>query len=112
MKWILAVGAALAALSFTPAVAQSLSGARTEVVSYVVRYNDLDLTKATDLRKLDRRIALAINEACGTASDADPTGKNDIRRCRVDTRINLAAERARAIALSAKSGLAAAARER
>ena len=35
-------------------------------------------------RQLDQRLAIAAREVCGTASDADLEGKNEVRQCRDD----------------------------
>ena len=35
-------------------------------------------------RELDQRLAAAAREVCGSASDVDLAGKNDVRQCRVD----------------------------
>jgi UrcA family protein len=108
MKRTLAFAAFAAASCFTPALAQETEGDRRHVVSFA----DLDLSRQADVRRLDRRIAIAVADACGAASDADPAGKNDVRRCRVETTARLTAERERAIALRGRRDLVVAARER
>jgi UrcA family protein len=108
MKRTLAFAAIAAASSFTPASARDAVDDRVQVVSFA----DLDLSRQSDVRTLDRRIALAVAEVCGTGSDVDPAGKNDIRRCRVETTALLTAERERAIALNGRSRIVVAARER
>ena len=74
--------AALAATLFVaPAMAQQPAGDyRTHVVSYA----DLDLGTAKGVTTLDRRIRTAVREVCGTASDFDLEGKNNVRACRAD----------------------------
>ena len=49
-----------------------------------VQTSDLDLSSASGTRVLHQRLALAAREVCGTASDADVAGKNDVRKCRDD----------------------------
>lgn len=66
--------------------------------SRIVSYADLDLSRAGDVRKLDGRIGRAIAEVCGTASEADLEGRNDVRRCRALVRESLTAERNQALA--------------
>ena len=58
----------------------------------LVRTADLDLASGRDQARLDRRLAHAAREVCGTASDADVAGGNDVRRCIGET---LAAAKAR-----------------
>ena len=101
--------AAIAAASLcTPALAQEAPGERTQVVSFA----DLDLSSQADVHKLDRRIAIAVADVCGVTSDADPAGKNDVRRCRVETAARLTAERERAIASRGRTDIVVAARTR
>ena len=50
-----------------------------------ISYADLDLGSPQGTAKLDRRIRSAVQTACGTASDADLAGKNDVRHCRAST---------------------------
>jgi UrcA family protein len=88
------------ALGATPAAAQSApAGART----LVVHYADLDLGTKAGLAKLDSRIRVAVRTACGTASDVDVAGKNDVQQCRTDTLANAAAQRDQAVALADRS---------
>ncbi|MEO8547315.1 MAG: UrcA family protein [Sphingomicrobium sp.] len=51
----------------------------------LVRTADLDLGSSDGQRKLDQRLANAAREVCGTASDVDIEGKNDVRKCRDET---------------------------
>ena len=71
---------ALLAIAATPALAEPPAA-----VTSVVRTVDLDLASRDGQRQLDRRIAQAVMEVCGTASDADLAGKNEVRRCRDET---------------------------
>lgn len=72
-----------ASLYAVPAFAQD--SAPQPERSRVVSFADLDLSSESGQSKLDRRIRAAANEVCGTASDADLEGKNDVRQCRTDT---------------------------
>ncbi|WP_432767959.1 MAG: UrcA family protein [Sphingopyxis sp.] len=75
--------AALAAASFgQPASAQT---APTNP-SVTVAHKDLDLATAAGAKALDRRIWRAVVDVCGTAPDYDIEGKNEVRKCRRDTR--------------------------
>ena len=51
----------------------------------LVRTGDLDLGSSAGRSRLEHRLAIAAREVCGTASDADVAGKNDVRRCRDET---------------------------
>ena len=66
-----------AALKGVPALAEP-----APVAVSVVTTADLDLTSAAGQRQLQVRLAHAAREVCGTASDADLKGKNDVRKCR------------------------------
>ena len=91
--------AALAATFGQPAFAQTASAPRTAVV----QHSDLDLRTGSGAKALDRRIARAVAEVCGTASDFDLSGKNDVRECRRDTR-EIATIKANAVVASAARG--------
>ncbi len=66
-----------AVIKVAPALAQ-------DVNVRIVRTADLDLGSAKDRQALERRLSAAAREVCGTASDADLEGKNQVRRCRDD----------------------------
>jgi UrcA family protein len=94
MKILLSFAALAAALAGGPAVAQTHAAPAT----VTVRYADLDLASAAGRRTLDRRIGLAVRDACGTASDVDLHGRNIVAACRTETRAAAAAQRAAAFA--------------
>jgi len=48
----------------------------------VVQTADLDLNSPSGQRRLEARLAQAAREVCGTASNADLAGTNDVRACR------------------------------
>ena len=50
----------------------------------IVHTGDLDLSSKAGRNALDRRLVIAAFEVCGTASDADLAGKNEVRACRTD----------------------------
>jgi UrcA family protein len=50
----------------------------------IVHTSDLDLSTAAGRAALNHRLVTAAHEVCGTASDADLAGKNDVRSCRAD----------------------------
>jgi UrcA family protein len=81
MKILLPLVTFAAAIAAGPALAAPAPSA-----PQVVHYADLDLSGAAGRRELDRRIGIAVREACGSASDADLHGRNLVQRCRVETR--------------------------
>lgn len=95
---------ALLAFAATPAMAEPIT------ITSTVQTADLDLASAQGQRALDRRLALAVKEVCGTASDVDIAGKNEVRRCRVDTLSALSAERSQRIARASGEPIEVAAR--
>ena len=98
MTRIFALAALTAASLSAPAMAQDAPDQRAQVVSYA----DLDLSSEAGRRALDRRIHVAVKEVCGTASDADVAGKNQVRRCLVDTHAQLSSVRGKALELAAR----------
>ncbi len=72
-----------AAIKAAPAIAQGPAGTETNISR--VQTGDLDLGSEAGRRKLEQRLARAAREVCGTASDVDVVGKNDVRKCRADT---------------------------
>ncbi len=99
MKTLLSLTLMLSAFAATPALAQTSPSAVNRVV---VSTADLDLSERSGQRALDRRIAIAIVQACGETSNIDPAGKNDIRRCRADTSAQVAANRDRLVELASQ----------
>ena len=68
-----------AAIKAVPALAETNS---PDVAVSVVHTADLDLTSDAGKRQLDKRLTNAAREVCGTASDFDLEGKNEVRECR------------------------------
>lgn len=87
----------MSAVTLSPAMAAEPTSAIA-----VVRTADLDLGNARDVRTLDRRLSIAIVEACGEASNVDLAGRNAVRSCRVDARAKVDAERDRLVQLAAR----------
>jgi len=102
MKILLSIAAAAAAFGAAPAPARDPAPAPVEV--QVVRYADLDLATSEGRSALDRRLALAVRDVCGSASDADLHGKNVVRQCLAQT--------ARAVSERREAALASAAADR
>ena len=95
-----------AAIKAAPAIAQQPGGAGPNISR--VQTADLDLKSEAGQRKLELRLARAAREVCGTASDVDVVGKNEVRKCRVETLAKareqgetLAAARSEVIAVTA-----------
>lgn len=97
--------AILLAATAAPALAEA-----PVIATSTVQTADLDLSNAQGQRALDRRLAQAVKEVCGTASDVDVAGKNDVRRCRVDTLASLSDERDQRIAAASAQPIKVAAR--
>lgn len=97
--------ATLFAFTATPALAEAPA-----LVQSTVQTADLDLSTARGQRTLDQRLSQAVKEVCGSASDADIEGKNDVRRCRVETLAQLAGERDQRIARASGEPIEVAAR--
>ena len=93
------------AIKAAPALAQTTSAQGEVAISYV-QTADLDLRSDAGRRQLDRRLALAARDVCGTASDADLEGKNAVRNCVDDVLAKARGESAQLIA-SANRGLIA-----
>ena len=87
---IISAVATAAVIRAAPALAEPASA---EVNVSFVHTADLDLSTAGGQRQLDRRLAQAAREVCGTASDVDLEGKNEIRRCRDQVLAKAKAER-------------------
>jgi UrcA family protein len=89
----------LSAFAAAPALAQTAPSAENRIV---VRTADLDLSQTAGQLALDHRIAIAVVEACGETSPADPAGRNEILRCRAETSAQVAANRDRLVELASK----------
>lgn len=59
----------------------------------IVRTADLDLSSRAGRHQLDQRLVVAAREVCGSASDVDLAGKNQVRRCRGDVLARAQAQR-------------------
>jgi UrcA family protein len=97
--------ATLLAFTATPALAEP-----PVTVSTTVQTADLDLSSPAGQQVLNHRLALAAKAVCGTASDIDVAGKNDVRHCRADTLAKLAGERDQRIASASNQPIEVAAR--
>ena len=101
MKTIILAAALAAGCLSAPAFAQQ--------TTISVGYADLDLSRAADVAKLDRRLQAAVNTACGPTSAADLEGSNAASRCRAQTAQAVSLQRTRALAAASRRGTAVAA---
>lgn len=92
------------AIKAAPALAQEPA---TETNVSLVRTADLDLGSSQGQRKLDQRLANAAREVCGTASDVDVEGKNEVRKCRDETLAKAREQRNAVLAAAGRDGLIA-----
>ncbi|MBA3678230.1 MAG: UrcA family protein [Sphingosinicella sp.] len=104
MKNLIAAAAFTAAIFAQSAMAQNALPQQdgSALISESVDYSDLDLSNEAGRARLDHRIRIAIQQVCGTASDSDLEGKNEVRRCRAATRDRIANIRDIAIASAAR----------
>ncbi len=82
-------------------------GAQTRP-SQIVSARGLDLGRAADVVKLERRIARAARAVCGSAPDWDLKGQIAADRCRTATIVATTAQRDRLVAAARAPALAAA----
>jgi len=97
--------ATLLAFTATPALAEP-----PVTVSTTVQVADLDLSSKSGQRALNHRLSLAAKEVCGTASDVDIAGKNEVRQCRAETFASLASARGQRIAAASNQPIEVASR--
>ncbi|MEO5611668.1 MAG: UrcA family protein [Sphingomicrobium sp.] len=81
-----------------PALAQEPAAVNVSLV----RTADLDLGSSDGQHRLDQRLASAAREVCGTASDVDLDGKNQVRKCRDATLVKAKGQREAALAAAAR----------
>ncbi len=97
--------ATLLAFTATPALAE-----QPAIATSTVQTADLDLSTTKGQQALDLRLSQAVKEVCGTASDADIAGKNEVRRCRAETLARFASERDQRIAAASSQPIEVASR--
>ena len=83
--YIALVSALLTAGLIQAAPAFAQTSGQGEIAVSLVRTSDLNLGTAAGQKQLDLRLAHAAREVCGSASDVDVEGKNDVRKCRNET---------------------------
>ena len=90
MNKMVVIAAALAVAGVVPAPAAAQ-------VTVRVAHADLRLDSGRDVARLDRRIGRAAETACGSTSDLDLHGRNEVARCRLDARAAVAQQRDRLV---------------
>ena len=89
-----------AAIKAAPALAETPGG---ETNVSLVRTADLNLKSDAGRRQLDLRLVRAARQVCGTVSDADLNGKNEVRECRTEVLAKARANRDSVLAAAAPS---------
>ncbi len=85
-----------------PTIAQP--AAASDVNVSIVHTADLDLTSGNGRRQLEQRLSQAAREVCGTSSDFDLEGKNDVRACRDKVLARAHADRDQILTSTSHSG--------
>jgi UrcA family protein len=101
--FVIALTAALitaGAIKAAPALAEP---AQPQTFVSHVRTADLDLASEQGRRQLQQRLERAAREVCGTPSDLDLVGKNNVRECRAEA-VAKAAGQQEALVASANRG--------
>lgn len=93
-----------AAIRAAPAIAEPVA---PEINVSLVQTADLDLSTAAGQRVLNVRIAQAAREVCGTASDVDLAGKNEVRKCRADVMAKANGQRDQLLAAAGRGAVVA-----
>jgi UrcA family protein len=93
-----------AAIKAGPALAEPVS---PQVNVSLVHTADLDLRTDAGQRQLDLRFSQAAREVCGTASDVDLEGKNDVRHCRTQVLARANAQRDQLLAAAGRGAIIA-----
>ena len=96
--------ATLLAFTATPALAEPV------IATSTVQTADLDLSTSKGQRALDLRLIQAVKDVCGEASDVDIAGKNEVRRCRIETLAKATSERDQRVARASGEPIEVAAR--
>ena len=73
---------AAASIALAPASAVAEPSGPSRSISYA----DLDLSRASDVTKLRRRIALAMESVCGSYATVEPYRADEITRCRAQAK--------------------------
>ena len=89
-----------------PALAEPASPNVQTYVSYV-KTADLNLASEGGQRSLERRLAQAAREVCGTPSTSDLVGQNKVRDCREDAIQRAGSEREALLAAAQRGAVIA-----
>jgi UrcA family protein len=89
------------AIKATPALADPAAPVNVSRVQTA----DLDLSTSAGQRALDIRLANAARDVCGTASDVDLQGKNEVRKCRIEVLAKANAQRGQLLAAAGRGAV-------
>ena len=89
------------AIKATPALADPAAPVNVSRVQTA----DLDLSTRAGQRALDIRLANAARDVCGTASDVDLQGKNEVRKCRIEVLAKANAQRGQLLAAAGRGAV-------
>ena len=89
------------AIKATPALADPAAPVNVSRVQTA----DLDLSTRAGRRALDIRLANAARDVCGTASDVDLQGKNEVRKCRIEVLAKANAQRGQLLAAAGRGAV-------
>ncbi len=89
------------AIKATPALAEPAAPVNVSRVQTA----DLDLSTRAGQRALDIRLANAARDVCGTASDVDLQGKNEVRKCRIEVLAKANAQRGQLLAAAGRGAV-------
>ena len=104
--------ALITALAIKAVPALALEGPAGETYVAIVKTADINLGSDAGQRQLDRRLAQAAREVCGTASDTDVEGKNEVRACRDETLARVQADKQSVLAATDRGAVIAVAAAR
>ncbi len=93
------------ALKAAPALAQQAPAGEAYVA--IVKTADINLGSEAGQRQLDRRLAQAARDVCGTASDSDLEGKNEVRKCRDESIARVQGDKQAVLAAADRSAVIA-----
>ena len=99
MRTVITLAATLALIAgAAPAVARSSDRPGDTTRVRTVAYGDLDLSKASDIARLRRRVAAATEAVCGSYAQSSEAEGYEIDRCRDEVKSSLDPQLARLIA--------------
>jgi UrcA family protein len=101
---ILLAAAALAGAASTGAAPAAAEADRIATGTIEVRHGDLDLGRASDVARLDRRIGVAVRRVCGAPDSAGLAARMPVTDCRTSAEAGARIQRDLAIANAQRAG--------